>query len=285
MESTTSPSTKPPRRHSLPMQLVRGVVLGYVGIILLLVCCEHWLVFVPATAAERWADKPAWEIEDVALTTADGTLLHAWWWPAHHENEALLFLHGNGGNLTDCRDMFCRLRSALDMPLLIVDYPGYGKSGGTPSEQGCYQAADAAYDWLREREIPARDIVLFGDSLGGGVAVELASRRDCRALVVVKTFTRLPDVGSHLYPILPVRWLMRHHFDSLSRIGQCQRPVLVAHGTADTFVPFELGQRLYEAANEPKLFVPLEGGVHDDHLPDELLAKMKAFVQEARAVP
>jgi fermentation-respiration switch protein FrsA (DUF1100 family) len=251
----------------------------------LLVCCEPWLVFVPASAAARWAPKPAREIEDITLTTADGTPLHAWWWPAPHAKEALLFLHGNGGNLTDCRDMLSRLRYTLDMPLLIVDYPGYGKSGGSPSEQGCYQAADAAYDWLRGRDIAARDILLFGDSLGGGVAVELASRRDCRALVLVKTFTRLPDVGSHLYPILPVRWLMRHHFDSLSRIGQCHRPVLIAHGTADTFVPFELGKRLYEAANEPKVFVTLEGGVHDGLLPDELLGRLKTFVQETRTVP
>ncbi len=119
-----------------------------------------------------------------------------------------------------------------------------------------------------------------GISPAVGVAVELASRRDHRALVLVKTFTSMPDVGAGLYPWLPVRWLMRNRFDSMARIGQCRRPVFFAHGTTDSLIPFALGKELYEAANEPKRFLTLPGADHNDPLPAVFFADLKKFLAE-----
>ena len=155
------------------------------------------------------------------LTSADGTHIHGWWIPAKSDR-AILYFHGNAGNLSWRGPSIVNLRDALDASVLIIDYPGYGKSEGSPSEQGCYAAADAAYDWLiGEKKIAPRKLSIYGASLGGGVAVDLASRKEHRALILVKTFTSLPDAASSLYWWLPVpkQALMTNRFDSLSKIG------------------------------------------------------------------
>src|SRR5207248_5963463 len=130
----------------------------------------------------------------------------------------------------------------LEMPVLIFDYPGYGRSEGSPSEAGCYAAAEAAYAWLvQTQQVPPGQIILYGGSLGGGVAVELARRQPHRALILVSTFTSIPDMAQQLYPWLPARWLVRNRFDSLAKIGQCTQPVFIAHGTADGLLPYTQG--------------------------------------------
>src|SRR5439155_18346402 len=127
-------------------------------------------------------------------------------------------------------------------------------------------------------------IVLFGKSLGGGVATHLASRKDHRALALVKTYTSLPDVGSRLYPFLPVRLLMRNRFDSLSRIADCCHPVFVAHGTTDELIPFALGEQLYAAAREPKEFLAMPNHGHNDPFPEEFYTALADFLSKHPAV-
>jgi hypothetical protein len=166
----------------------------------------------------------------------------------------------------------------LGESVLVFDYPGYGRSGGTPSEAGCYAGADAAYDWLTHRGIPAERITLVGVSLGGGVAVDLAARRPARALVLVKTFTSIPDVAAHLVLGLPVRRLTTNRFDSLAKIGRCGQPLFVASGTKDHLIPYRHGLTLYEAANGPKTFYPIAGSDHDDPLTPEFFAALREFL-------
>ena len=147
--------------------------------------------------------------------------------------------------------------------VLVFDYRGYGKSGGKPTETGCYDAGEAAYRWLTDTaKIPANRIVLLGESLGSGTAVELATRHDHRALVLVFPFSTLPAAAKFHYPFLPTHMLMRCRFDNLAKIGRCSRPVFIAHGTADSVVPFAQGEALFAAANEPKEFLRIEGADH-----------------------
>src|SRR5205823_4469722 len=154
---------------------------------------------------------------------------------------AALYFHGNGGNLSWWGDSLHVLSDKLGESVLIVDYPGYGKSQGQPSEAGCCAAADAAYEWLTAvKKIAGEQVLIFGESLGGGVAVDLASRKAHRGLVLIKTFTSLPDVGQRIHPYFPIRLLMRNRFDSLSKIALCTRPTFVTHGDADGLVPFDL---------------------------------------------
>jgi len=256
------------------------VVVGYVGLVAMLLFIENKLVYRPHA---EWTPAPSRDIQDVKLTCADGTRVHAWYCPCPDSAEALLLFHGNGGNLSNRGQSILRLRELLKVSVLIFDYPGYGKSEGSPSEQGCYQSADAGYLWLTdEKNFAPKKIILYGESLGGGVATDLASRKDHRALVLIKTFTSLPDTASDLYWWLPVpiHALMRNRFDSLSKIASCRRPVFIAHGTHDELVRYAQGERLFEAANEPKRFLPLPGDGHNDQLPDDVFMSLKDFLQK-----
>jgi uncharacterized protein len=256
-----------------------------VAVMVLLMFFENDLVFVPTPAQSYWVSPPSRDVRDVMLTTSAGEQIHSWWLPCPASAGALLYLHGNAGNLSMRGDTVLRLRDALDLSVLIIDYPGFGKSPGKPTEEGCYRAADAAYDWLTdEQHIAPGAIVLFGKSLGGGVATYLASRKDHRVLALVKTYTTLPDVAATIYPWLPVRLLMHNRFDSLSRIASCHRPVFVAHGTADELIPFTLGQRLYEAANDPKEFFAMPDHGHNDPFPDEFYTALKGFLEKHAAM-
>lgn len=253
----------------------------YLGVILVLAFLENWFVFFPTSAKTDWQPAPPGsDIKDIELTSADGTRIHAWWWPVKDSSGAVLYCHGNAGNLSHRGPTVEKIGTLLGESVMIFDYPGYGKSSGKPSERGCYQSADAAYQWLIDQKIDPAKIVIYGGSLGGGVAVDLASRKKHRALVLAKTFTSLPDVGQHLHPWLPVRWVMRNRFDSLGKIGQCTSPVFIVHGTADSLVPSEQGERLFAAANEPKQFMSVEGGDHNDPLPAEFFQKLKVFLTD-----
>lgn len=254
------------------------VLVGYAGLVLMLVALENKLVYHPTT---DWAPPPNADIGDVELVCADGTPIHGWWCPAKDADLVLLYCHGNAGNLSWRGNSIVKLRELLGVSVLIIDYPGYGKSEGSPSEQGCYQSADAAYEWLADKKnFAPKKIVLYGGSLGGGVVVDLASRKDHLALVLVKTYTSLPDAACSLYWWLPVpiRSLMTNRFDSMSKIASCRRPVFVAHGTGDEFIPYAQGERLYQAANEPKRFFSIPGARHNDPLPEGFFTSLKEFL-------
>jgi fermentation-respiration switch protein FrsA (DUF1100 family) len=252
--------------------------VGYIGIVLVLMLFENMLVYQPGSAA-AWRPPPSPDIQELKLACADGTAIHAWWLPCPKAKSALLYLHGNAGNLSGRGPTLLTLRERLGVSALIIDYPGYGKSEGRPSETGCYQAADAAYAWLTDtQKIASERILLWGVSLGGGVAVDLASRKPCQALILLKTFTSLPDVAGTIYPWVPTHWLMRNRFDSLVKIGACRCPVFVTHGTADDLIPDTLGRRLYEAAHEPKEFFSMPGVGHNDPLTSAMFDALKAFL-------
>jgi fermentation-respiration switch protein FrsA (DUF1100 family) len=255
---------------------------------LVLLALENRLVYHPTAAEQDW-QRPPLSVEDLHLKLPDGTAIHAWWCPKAGATGALLYCHGNGGNLSHRGHAILALQQLLDQSVLIFDYPGYGKSAGRPTEQGCYTSADAAYEWLTQVPgIPAERILLYGSSLGGAVAVDLASRRPHRALVLDKTFTSMADVGQRLYPWLPVRWLIRNRFDSLAKIGKCRQPLFMGHGTTDELVPFVLGERLFAAANSPKHFFRIETCGHNDPLPREFFDALRQFLAEAegqRATP
>ena len=253
--------------------------LGYLAALVMLMFMENFLVYRPTSASQEWIPPPVQAIEDVELTSANGVRLHAWWYPHADSQSALLYCHGNAGNLSYRGNSVVKLHDRLQLSVLIFDYPGYGKSTGKPSETGCYAAADAAYIWLTEtKKIAPEKIVLLGGSMGGGVALDLASRKPCQALVLIKTFTTMPEVAQCHYPWLPVRWLMRNRYDNLGKIGRCRQPVFIAHGTMDSLVPYSHGERLFAAANQPKFFLSMDHIDHNDPLPPEFFQSLKQFL-------
>ena len=174
----------------------------------------------------------------------------------------LLYLHGNGGNISH-RYEFINELVQLPVNVLIIDYRGYGKSEGRPSEAGLYMDARAAWDYLtKERAVPASRIVIFGKSLGGAVAVELATKVEACGLVVQSSFTSVADMAGEVLPFVP-RFLIRTKMDSLSKIASVSSPKLFIHSQADEIVPYRLGRRLFDAARPPKQFYEVKGAPHN----------------------
>lgn len=208
--------------------------------------------------------------EEVWLRTADGVRLHAWFLPAPEPREAgpgtLLFLHGNAGNISHRSTSLAIFRD-LGLDVLVLDYRGYGRSDGRPDEQGLYRDASAAWDWLiTERGLGAQEIVVFGRSLGGAVATELAARERPAGLIVESSFTDLAAMARLHHPLLAAFVPLRYRFPSIGHIARADCPVLVLHSPDDGIVPFEHGRALFAAAPEPKGFVELWGGHNEGFL-------------------
>ena len=270
-------------RHRLGAATLR---LGYIyiGVLLVMLWLENWFLYHPTAATEDWvAPGPELRIEDVTLRGTDGLALHAWWTkPAgwKPEDGAMLYFHGNAGNVSYRGNAICCWRDALGLAVLAVDYPGFGHSEGSPTEAGCYAAGDAAYEWLIASRVPDHRIVLLGGSLGGAIATDLAARRPHQALVLIAAFTSFPDMAQKSFPWLPARWLVRNQLDNLSKIRQVKTPVFIAHGTADGLIPFSQGERLFAAANKPKRFFSMIDRGHDEVPSDDCFLAIRAFLKE-----
>jgi uncharacterized protein len=253
------------------------VVLGVVAALYLLLCLvvyfrQSGFVYYPQRDLAATPAALGMRYEDVALRTADGETLSAWYVPAHDSggsNETtltVLHCHGNGGN-NGHRVGLLRALHDMGMNVLIFDYRGYGASTGTPSEEGTYQDADAAWKYLTDvRRIPPGRIIVHGQSLGGGVASGLALKTQPGMLVLESTFTSAPDMAAGMFPILPIRLLCRFRYDTVDRIPRLKCPVLVAHGSGDEVIPYGHGQRVFAAARDPKCFVDLSGRHNDGGL-------------------
>jgi hypothetical protein len=175
----------------------------------------------------------------------------------------LLWFHGNAGNLAQRADVMLLL-ARIPAQVVIVDYRGYGRSEGRPNEKGLYRDARAAWSYLTEESgVEPGRIVLYGVSLGGAVAVDLATTADPAGLILQSSFTSVPDMAAEHYAFVP-RWMIRTRMDSLAKIGAVTCPVLVAHSTADEVVPFDHGRRLFEAARGDTRFFEIDGAAHNE---------------------
>ncbi len=268
------------------------ILLAYFGLLALLYFKQSSLVFLPQVEREFRAS-PAdigLSFTPLALATADGETLDGWFVPAGTEHRArglIIFFHGNAGNIGHRLD-YLRMFHYIGFATLMVDYRGYGRSSGTPSEEGTYR--DAAAIWqhaTRVLGIVAEDIVLFGESLGGGVAAQLAAEHRPGALVLASTFTSVPDMGADLYPLLPIRPLARIRYGTLSRLSRIACPVMVIHSRNDDIIPFAHGRRLFEAARAPKRFLEIEGGHNEGFVfgNEAWIRHLDEFLRQALASP
>jgi fermentation-respiration switch protein FrsA (DUF1100 family) len=242
-----------------------GVALAYAALVAFVWYIQDRLIYYPQMGREIASTPAARGVpyDDFTITTEDGEKLNVWWVPALSPRGAVLLFHGNAGNISH-RLEYALMFRGLGYSTLLVDYRGYGKSSGKPSEEGTYKDADAAWRWLtRTRGIPEDRIVVFGESLGGGVASWLAARHEPRALVLASTFTSAVDLGAQVYGFLPVRLISRYRYPTLERLHDVRSPVLVIHSANDDIIPFSHGQRLYEAAPEPKALLEIRGGHND----------------------
>lgn len=242
---------------------------------------EHSVFFYPAKYQNGDWDTHDPAIEDAWFEAADGVKLHGWFCEAANPRAVVLIAHGNAGNVTSYGEHLRMLRDRFRVSALAFDYRGYGRSKGTPSEAGILADARAARRWLAQRTgARETDIVLMGYSLGGGVMVNLAAREGARGLVLESTFTSLPDVAAHHAPLLPTHLLMTMRLDSLALIRDYHGPLLQAHGDTDSVIPFALGKKLFDAANEPKQFLHIRGGGHNDPPAPVFLQALEQFFEQ-----
>ena len=244
------------------LSIVTIIVVGYVGLLALVFLFQTKLVF--PGGRDLWCTPAArgWDYEDVLLPVGDETT-HAWFIPAPEGRAVFLFAHGNAGTVADRIENLAILRG-LGYDVLIYDYGGFGRSTGRPSEQRCYADARAMWHYLTEqRGYPPGRIVLFGRSLGGGATVQLATEVQPAAVILESTFLSAPRLGQDLFPVLPIKWILRHRFDNAAKIARVTCPVLVVHSPTDEVVPYRHGRELFDLANEPKRFLEIRGG-HGD---------------------
>jgi len=246
------------------LHIVLLLLLALGGFALWLRHNESRLIYFPQRALETNPHQSGLVYQDVWLHSDDGVKLHGWFMPSPHPSGlTLLLLHGNAGNISHRMDKY-RVLLGLGVNVFAFDYRGYGNSTGTPSEAGLYRDADAAYRYLtRQRGIAPQRLLLYGESLGSAVAVDLASRTPCGGVILEEAFTSAGDVAQQMYPFLPMRWLVHSKFDTLNKIGRINVPLLILHSQDDELFPLSYGQRLLAAARPPKQLVVLHGGHND----------------------
>jgi len=240
------------------------------------------MVFYPSTQLESTPKDWGLSYEEVELTTPDNLRLYGWFLPAENSKQVVLFFHGNGGNISHRGDSL-EIFHSLGLNVLIIDYRGYGKSEGKVSEQGFYLDALAAWYYLvNDRGYKTHNIIIFGRSLGGAVATQLATQVDEQGLIVESTFSSVNDMASMMMPFISKLFYIRYNFNTEKIINQTGSPVLLMHSKDDDVVPYELGEKVFAAANSPKYFFELHGNHNDGFMQNVTNYKkaLKWFVNE-----
>jgi len=244
---------------------------------------ERRQLFQPRRGIEVTPDQLGLEYEAIDFVAADGVRLHGWWIPSADARGTILYCHGNAGNISTRMEVYNGLHS-LGVNIFAFDYRGYGKSRGLTSEDGMYEDARAAYEVVRERYDDADfpPVIVYGASLGGAVAAQLAAERKLHGLIIEGGFTSAIEVGERWFPALPVRALAKYRFDTQGKVMALRIPKLFAHSRHDEVIPYDIGQQLFKSAAEPKQFVELEG-VHGEAGWQEspaFHARLKSFVEK-----
>ncbi|MFH1768224.1 MAG: alpha/beta hydrolase [Candidatus Omnitrophota bacterium] len=239
------------------------VIVYLIGFILLfkgyIKYIESKSIFFPSQEIENTPSIFGLKYEDIFIPAPDGIKLNAWFIPSEGSKYTLLFFHGNAGNISTRLDKI-QILNSINTNVFIVDYRGYGLSEGKSNEKNAYTDAEIAYDYLiNERKLQPSNIIVYGESLGGAMAVDLAAKKKIKGIILEGTFSSGTDMGRVIYPFIP-RFLFSKILDSIGKIRQIDVPKLVIHSQEDEVVPFKLGKKLFDSADPPKQFVKIHGG-------------------------
>lgn len=242
------------------------LVICYCGLVLIAYLTQGRLVYQPSRRIGMAPGDVGLPHDEVTLRTSDGIKLSAWYIPAERPRAVVLFCHGNAGNISHRLDSI-RIFHELGLSVMIFDYRGYGRSEGSPSEEGTYLDAEAAWGYLaHEKGVRPEAIVIFGRSLGGAIAAHVALNHEAAALIIESAFTSVPDLGADLFPYLPVRFISRFRYPTRVFVEQITIPKLFIHSSDDDVIPFRYGEQLFDRGVEPKEFLRIEGGHNDGFL-------------------
>ncbi|MFC1549223.1 alpha/beta hydrolase [Candidatus Omnitrophota bacterium] len=269
------------------MMKILTYIFFFALFILIMVFFARWFekssIYFPYRGIETTPEYVGLTYEDVYYETKDGVKINAWFIPASGTPRAtVLFCHGNAGNISHRLEIIKMLHS-LGLNVFIFDYRGYGKSKGSPSEEGTYLDALAAYEYLVNREdVDEKNIIIHGKSLGAAITIELATKVNPKIVISESAFTSIGAIGREIYPFLPMEIITSIKYDNKTKIGKLDIPVLVIHSREDEIIPYHHGEELYEAATEPKEFYSMKGGHNEGILVyrDEYLKRIDDFLRK-----
>jgi len=261
--------------------IILGLVSFYVLLLVIIFSFQRNLLYHPSMdnyLKDQVTNEPT-GIEKVKITTADNIDLTAWFYNKNMEKfKTILFFHGNAGSLENRTYKLNHFKD-LNVNFLIIAWRGFSGNKGKPNEMGLYEDAESAVKWLNAKGIKEENIILYGESLGTGVAIEVAQNKNYAGIILESPFTSMVNMGKKYYPFFPVRFLLKDKFESYRKIKKVSAPVLVLHGKKDKIVPFVMGEKMYEMANEPKFFYFQEYGDHMIDYDTELLMALEKFIR------
>jgi pimeloyl-ACP methyl ester carboxylesterase len=246
------------------LPIIRILAIAYATSLIFIYLTQSRMVYMPSKQIVFTPDQMGLQYEPITLTTTDQIKLSAWYIPHSPNSKTILFSHGNGGNIS-YRQSYIAVLHQLGFNLLMYDYRGYGESAGSPDEEGTYRDSEAAWQYLIEtKQTAPQNIILYGESLGGGVASYLAEKLSQQqikigGLILGSSFTSVTDRAKELFPFLPIDLLAKYRYPTYDRLPQITAPLLVIHSPQDEIIPFHHGQKNYERANQPKKFLQISG--------------------------
>ena len=257
--------------------LLLGFVITYFFVLILTYIFQRSLLYHPMENNYS-NDQIKVSIEKVEIKTNDGIILTSWYHNKDLKNyKTILFLHGNAGSLENRIHKINHFRD-MNVNFLITAWRGFSGNAGKPTEKGLYEDAESAVRWLFSKGVKEEDIIIYGESLGTGVAVEIAQNKNFAGIVLEAPFTSMIEAGKDKYPFLPVKWLLKDKYESDKKIKNINTPILIMHGKVDNIVPFKMGRKLYELANKPKYFYFSEYDNHMMTFDENLLSTLKKFI-------
>ena len=246
------------------IKFILAIALFYIAAMIAIYFAQAVFIYAPDLPSRELEATPAdigLEYESLELITLDQEKLHAWYIPAKNvTNQTVLFFHGNAGNISHRLETI-KIYNQFDFNILIIDYRGFGMSSGKPSEQGTYIDATTAWDYLiKTKKLSAKEIIIAGRSLGGGIASELAKNVQPALLILESTFTSMTEVSGVHYPFMPTNLIVKHRYETINKLPDIHCPIVIVHSKKDEVIPFEQSLRNYKIANQPKQFIEITGG-------------------------
>jgi len=260
--------------------IILVLISFYILLLSLVFLFQRNLLYHPSidNYLENEVEKEPTEIEKVKIIIDDNITLTGWFYKKNIKKfKTILFFHGNAGSLANRTYKLNHFKN-LNVNFLIIAWRGFSGNKGKPTEEGLYKDAKSAVDWLNKKGVDDEKIILYGESLGTAIAVEIAQKKNYAGIILESPFTSMIDMGKKYYPFFPVNLLLKDKFESYKKIHNISVPILIIHGKVDNIVPFAMGKKMYELSNEPKFFYSQEYGDHMVDYDEKLLLALKKFI-------
>ena len=266
------------KRRNFFLEIIIGIIVIYISVLVILFIFQRNLMYHPSEN-NYFGDKLEVNIEKVNIKTSDNLSLLAWFHKKDlNKFKTIVYFHGNAGTLDNRIHKLNHFKD-MDVNFLIIAWRGFSGNEGKPTEEGLYIDGLSAINWITNQGVKEEDIILYGESLGTGIATEIAQNKNFAGVILETPFTSMINAAKEFYPYIPVNLLLKDRFENFKKIKNINSPILIMHGEQDTIVPFKMGKKMYQLANEPKYFYSTK---HDDHMmvyDEPMINTLKSFIK------